>query len=624
MRIREENTEWHIRFSISVKMEKNHRFKVNLKGMITLLSDNLYSNPSVYIRELLQNAVDAISARLNHQNSDFEPTITVNVDRSEGIKLTITDNGIGLNEEEVHEFIGMIGNSSKVQSTSLHNDYIGRFGIGLLSCFVVSEDIKIITKSNERNQAVVWHGYSDGSYSTSLISEVVNQGTQVILTSKKNFENYFKDDYVIEYLREYGGILPYPIRYISDVQVTEINESRPKWLEFGSVNKASKEELLKFGKEIYKEEFLDCIPLESELGGICGVAYILPYSIAANVSIKHRVYLKNMLLSAQSQSLIPEWAFFVKCILNVKDLEPLASREGFYRNEKLLEADKALGKIIKKHLIYLLETNKKLIDRIMSIHGLAFKGMVANDEEFFDLFLDSLTFITTQGVMRFSKIREESKNIYYVTCADEFRQIENISYSKTMAIINAGYMYDIKILERAKEKMIQHTIEEITAITFLDFFDEINENEYVFYEDFMTIASKVMNTYQCTVSLKRFEPIELPALYLVSAKGKFKRQLEKNMKNGNGVFDDVLNNMINIHYHDDSNVNELCLNLNSAIIRQLLSNKDKTLIVRMIELIYVQTLLMGHHQLHDREYKILEKSLSYMIGNKDIVTSEIM
>ena len=121
-------------------------FQVNLGGVIRLLSDHLYSGPEVFARELLQNAVDAITAR-QHREESYRGTIRIEVvGNDEARTITVVDDGIGLTESEVHQFLATIGESSKSSSVN-REDFIGQFGIGLLSGFVVSDEITVITKS---------------------------------------------------------------------------------------------------------------------------------------------------------------------------------------------------------------------------------------------------------------------------------------------------------------------------------------------------------------------------------------------------------------------------------------------------------------------------------------------
>ena len=126
-----------------MEKEGNNLFQVNLKGMIALLSEHIYSNPNTFVRELLQNSVDAITALHNiDENYSGRIDVFLNGDGS----MVFQDNGIGLKEEEVYRFLTVIGESSK-RDTPDADDFIGRFGIGLLSCFVVTNEIRVESRS---------------------------------------------------------------------------------------------------------------------------------------------------------------------------------------------------------------------------------------------------------------------------------------------------------------------------------------------------------------------------------------------------------------------------------------------------------------------------------------------
>src|SRR5262245_1709954 len=138
----------------------HQRFQVNLGGVIDLLSNHLYSTPAVFIRELLQNATDAIRARQRLQKK-HAGDIRLSL---EGEVLTLSDDGVGLTEEEVHQFLATIGESSKRGALpDPSGDFIGQFGIGLLSCFIVSREIVVITRSSRSEDAATleWRGRDD-------------------------------------------------------------------------------------------------------------------------------------------------------------------------------------------------------------------------------------------------------------------------------------------------------------------------------------------------------------------------------------------------------------------------------------------------------------------------------
>jgi molecular chaperone HtpG len=105
-----------------------HRFQVNLKGIITLLSDNLYSGPGVYVRELLQNSVDAIRARHLADAAFTGGQLNIEVNEGDVATVVFQDNGVGLSEEEVHRVLATIGASSK-------RDELGKAGAkGTIAC----------------------------------------------------------------------------------------------------------------------------------------------------------------------------------------------------------------------------------------------------------------------------------------------------------------------------------------------------------------------------------------------------------------------------------------------------------------------------------------------------------
>lgn len=177
-----------------------HKFQINLRGLIDLLSNHLYSGPEVFGRELLQNGVDAIRAR-THLEPGFTGEVNVEVHARPGKppSLVFADNGIGLNEEEIHRFLATIGESSKRASEGHRpTDFIGQFGIGLLSCFVVSDEIVVVTRSARgSSKPLEWRGRPDGTYVLKTLDADLDAGTQVYLTCKKGCEELFDSEKLV-------------------------------------------------------------------------------------------------------------------------------------------------------------------------------------------------------------------------------------------------------------------------------------------------------------------------------------------------------------------------------------------------------------------------------------------
>src|SRR5215471_3079628 len=182
----------------------SHAFQVDLRGLVDLLSQHLYSSPRVYVRELLQNAVDATTARRKLEpGAPSAIRITLS---EEG--LSIADSGIGLTEAEAHRFLATIGSSSKRDEIEgARREFLGQFGIGLLACFTVAERIQVITRSARDPGAptIEWLASSRGTYSVRDVSARAPRaepGTTVRLTARPGSERWLAPHQVASLARE--------------------------------------------------------------------------------------------------------------------------------------------------------------------------------------------------------------------------------------------------------------------------------------------------------------------------------------------------------------------------------------------------------------------------------------
>ena len=158
-------------------------FQVDLRGVVDLLSHHLYGSPRVYVRELLQNAVDAITARRIRSTRRHPRRSTfASSDRTGDGTLRVTTAGIGLTEDQVHELLATIGRSSKRDDLGFaRHEFLGQFGIGMLSCFLVADEIQVLTRAGD-GPTVAWTGFADGRYAVTLPAEQrAETGTTVTL-----------------------------------------------------------------------------------------------------------------------------------------------------------------------------------------------------------------------------------------------------------------------------------------------------------------------------------------------------------------------------------------------------------------------------------------------------------
>ena len=107
----------------------------------------------------------------------------------------------------------------------------------------------------------------------------------------------------------------------------------------------ARDSVMALGREIFGSEFLGYIPLESKSGLFSGVAYILPHAVSLHAKTKHRIYLKNMLLTEDGDTILPKWSGFLRCFLNTQKLRPTASRESFYEDDLLAQAREELSRM---------------------------------------------------------------------------------------------------------------------------------------------------------------------------------------------------------------------------------------------------------------------------------------
>src|SRR3954469_22991154 len=187
----------------------SHTFGVDLRGMIDLLSHHLYSSPRVYVRELLQNAVDAITAR-RELDPDAPAEVWIEPIETAGGVLRVTDTGIGLSEREVHELLSTLGKTSKRDELGFaRQGFLGQFGVGLLSAFLVAEEIRLTTRSAGGGPAVRWTADASGHYRVE-VDESAHEaiGTTIELVPDRDAEHWLTTDMVRALVTEYGDLLP--------------------------------------------------------------------------------------------------------------------------------------------------------------------------------------------------------------------------------------------------------------------------------------------------------------------------------------------------------------------------------------------------------------------------------
>ncbi|ATB45807.1 HSP90 family protein [Corallococcus macrosporus] len=589
----------------------DHRFQVSLRGVIDLLSHHLYSSPGVYVRELLQNATDAIRARQLLEPGHAGTVRLELMEKQDGSPPTLlfTDDGVGLTEDEIHRFLATIGESSKREALEARrNDFIGQFGIGLLSCFMVCDELLVVTRSARGDgRTLEWRGRHDGTYAVRPSEHPLAQpGTQVFLVARPDMTHWFTAQRLRNLASHYGGLLPFPVHLTTPEGAERLDTSGVPWRrEYDSAAERRKA-LLAYGRELFDTDFVDCIPLRSTAGDVDGVAYVLPASPHFNSRQKHRVYLKHMLLSESAENLLPDWAFFVKCVVNANALRPTASRESFYEDEALAAARESLGQSLRGYLMELAREDPRALQRLIALHGLSVKALALDDDDFYRLIIHWLPFETSMGMMTLADYRRAHPVVRYTSTLDGFRQIAQVASAQGLCIINAAYTHDTSLLEKLPHAVPDVQVEPFSSADLPQSFEELTLDEREATFPLLRMAERVLAPFRCGAVVKKFYPAEVPTLYSADAEGAFRRDVERAREESDDLFAGVLDSVVAAAGGEPA---QLCFNLHNPVVRRLAAVADRDMLKLSVEMLYVQALLLGHHPLNAQELVLLNQGL---------------
>ena len=603
-------------------MSQENRFQVNLAGMIDILSNHLYSDKNVYVRELLQNGTDAIRAR-RLWDVDFdagEIQVELLPDQATGGKtLRFADNGIGLTADEIEVFLATIASSSKGEKNfgdSAEQSFIGRFGIGLLSCFVVTTEIRLLTHSAKTGTVLEWRGNGDGTYAIHELplSERPEVGTTVYLSYKDDIASAdFAEvhESLREYLFQYGACLEVPIYLQDERQRLWINEHSNGIGSLSDLHALSRAQVLQLGRSLLGDDMplQDFFILSNQSGNTFAVAYVIPFAVSTHARKLHRAYLNRMFVSDEVEAVMPEWAFFTHTVIWTQELQPVASREAFYHNEALERVSQELGASLKQQIKAMPE---KALQRLLNTHYLAFKALACEDRDLLQFIYPHLSFRTLNGEETLQALLSQSDVIYYTHSVDEFRQIADVVRAQQVPLVNGGYAYDATILKRLNEVLGREVFKLFQAEDVEFAFQPLFAEEERAFADLLSGLNARMAAYQVQVVLNYFSPHNIPMLYISSQQTQSERELERVAEASNDLFGGILGSL----QADEESVPlaQLYLNFHNEVVQSVFcSGKNEATIASVVEVLYVQALLMGHYPLKQDEVKLMNQGLLQII-----------
>ncbi len=354
---------------------RTRSFQTETKQLLKLMIHSLYSNKEIFIRELVSNASDALdklrfNSVQNKKLSKFakDPSIKVQVLNDEN-KIIISDNGIGMSEDEVIENIGTIARSGTASflenitgDEKKDSNLIGQFGVGFYSVFMVADKVQVISKSalNDKDEGTFWESTGEDKYKIKSV-EKINNGTEIhIFLNDDNTE--FADIGRVRFLLEkYSQYINFPL-YISDGKETNerVNEAEALWLK--SKRSIKDEEYKEFYKFISFDQDDPLLWIHNKVEGkneYTNLVYIPskpPFDLWNRESPRGlKLYIQRVFIMDDASNFLPLYLRFLRGVIDTNDLPLNVSRE-------ILQSNPLVDTIKKSITKRTLDSLKKLKD----------------------------------------------------------------------------------------------------------------------------------------------------------------------------------------------------------------------------------------------------------------------
>ncbi len=448
---------------------KKKAFKAESKKLMDLMINSIYTNKEIFLREIISNASDAIDKL--HYMSLTDKDIKVDTSKfnihitpdKENKTLTISDNGIGMTEEELENNLGTIAKSgsSDFKENNEHKeniDIIGKFGVGFYSAFMVANKVEVISKKYGTDKANKWTSSGIDGYEIEPATKE-DYGTDIILYLKDDAEDEKYSKYLEEYeistlIKKYSDYITYPItmyethkhlkpkkdekdpdEYEEHTELTTLNSLIPIWKK--DKTKITDEEYNTF----YSDKFFD---YEEPLAHIhtkaegtieyTSLVYIpshAPFDYYTKEYEKGlQLYSNGVLITDKCSDLLPDYFSFVKGVVDSPDLSLNISRETLQQNRILKTIANSIESKIKKELETMRDEDRAKYEKFYTAFGMQIKYAVYNNYGIDkDKVKDLVMFISSNDKKYttlkeyVSRMKEEQKDIYYA-CGETVDKID--------------------------------------------------------------------------------------------------------------------------------------------------------------------------------------------------------
>lgn len=433
------------------------QFKTESKRILDLMVNSIYTHKEIFLRELISNASDAID-KLSYKSltddqvglnrDDFKITVKFDKDLR---TLTITDNGIGMTEQELEENLGVIAQSGSLKfkndlESSASEDMpeiIGQFGVGFYSAFMVAEKVTVLSRAYGSDDAFMWVSTGADGY-TITKAEKENPGTDIILLIKEDTENEHYSEFLEEYrlkeiIKKYSDYVRWPIIMGEET----VNSMIPIWQR--SKSEVSDEDC----KSFYKDKFHDftdpvsTIRIDAEgtvsYKAMLFIPGIAPYNFyTTTYEPGLQLYTNGVMIMEKCSDLIPEHFRFVQGIVDSPDVSLNISREILQHDRQLKIIANNIEKKVKAELKKLQTDDREKYLEFYKNFGIQLKyGILNNFGIKKELLSDLLMFWSFKDEKMISldeyvdAMPEEQKYIYYA-CGNSVASADGLPQTETV------------------------------------------------------------------------------------------------------------------------------------------------------------------------------------------------
>lgn len=446
---------------------RKKQFKAESKKLLDMMINSIYTHKEIFLRELISNASDAIdklyfksltddSVKLARE--DFK--IHIDLDK-ENRTIKISDNGIGMTEEELENNLGTIAKSGSFNFKKENADnekaddisVIGQFGVGFYSSFMVADKVEVVSKAFGEDVAHKWVSEGADGY-TIEECEKENAGTEITLFVKEDSENedytrYLEQYTIDELVKKYSDYIRYPIvmemshqvpdpdkegEYITEVAQETLNSMVPLWRK--NKNEIKPEEYNEFYKQKFNDYADPLVVIHTKTEGQATFDALLyipenpPYDFYSKEYEKGlQLYSNGVLIMDKCSDLLPDYFSFVKGLVDSADLSLNISREMLQHDHQLKIIAKAIDKKIKNELAKMLKNDREKYEKFFKTFGLQLKyGVYANYGMEKDGLKDLLLFESSADdkpttLKEYVGRMADSQNDIYYACGENAQKI---------------------------------------------------------------------------------------------------------------------------------------------------------------------------------------------------------